>query len=305
MPYMKQGVPWLFDELTDKVLGIRGKDGVDYPIAGGGGNSADVTAAVTTAATAASNSATAASAANTSATTASGAAASANTSATNAAASASAAATSATAAAASAAAALASQNFVGSFTWASRPTTGTVGSTALFTDIGIAPGALMTWTGTRWRPVSSVTLLNQNTFITKTDADANWQVVASVTLPADLIYPGAAIRCSDYIISASAAVTGSKDVQWLWGGSVIAAQAFGLERDFRGSMQAQALSANSAQGWYQGGLVVLGGSGAVSFTQATIDHSVAQTLQLRMRFAAALLGANSLTSRGLKICLDP
>jgi len=177
------------------------------------------------------------------------------------------------------------------------------GARRVATNLGPAPGTEVVFSGSRWRPVAPVVLLTQNTFMAKTDADANWQTGVSVTLPAGLVGPGTALRC-DYMLSCSASVLGAKEIRWLWGGQVVNMQSFGLEQDFRGLFQAQALGANSVQGWWQGGAVVFGAS-APAFTQAAVDHSQQQTLAMQFRFAVAGTGSNTLTLRGLKVWLDP
>lgn len=48
-------------------------------------------------------------------------------------------------------------------TWANRPLTGTiaVGQQLLVTDVGLAPGSMFVWDGTRWRPANGLALLAQ------------------------------------------------------------------------------------------------------------------------------------------------
>lgn len=49
--------------------------------------------------------------------------------------------------------------FRGPYTWAARPTSDlTVGDTIRFTDVGMAPGSMGIWTGSRWRRLYPFTL---------------------------------------------------------------------------------------------------------------------------------------------------
>jgi hypothetical protein len=199
-----------------------------------------------------------------------------------------------------------SSNYIGSSTWAARPTSANVGDVLLVTDIGISPGALMTWTsGSIWRPIAPVPLLNQTTSITKTDTDTAWQNGVSVTLPAGLMYNGSAIRC-DYILSCNNSVAGSKEIRWLWDSATINNQSYNPagSQDFRGLLQAQVINSTTALGWWQGQSGVFGSS-APAYTAATINTAVSQVITCDFRFGTAGAGSNILTLRALKVWMDP
>jgi len=191
-------------------------------------------------------------------------------------------------------------NFLGTYTWANRPTTAGVGDTILVSDVGTAPGSYMNWTGTVWRPRSPVVFYNQFTEVTKTDADTAYQTIATFEMPAGLMSPGMSL--SGWIIVSG---PGNRDVRVTWGGVVLLGQVIPAGSvDFRGLIDIMAISATTACGWNPGGAGVVGQQSA-AYTSGSVDHSIAQTINIEMRYNTAGAGSQTLTARPFKLMLVP
>lgn len=195
---------------------------------------------------------------------------------------------------------LAGGNFVGFYTWANRPTVAGVGDMILVTDVGIAPGTRMIWTGTVWRPATPSVFFTQFSEVTKTDADTAYQTIASFQVPAGLMSPGMSLQ--GWIIVSG---PGNRDVRVTWGGVVLLGQVIPSGSvDFRGLIDIMALTATTAQGWNPGGAGVVGQQSA-AYTSGAVDHSVAQTVTIDMRYNTAGAGSQTLTARPFKLMLVP
>jgi uncharacterized membrane protein len=82
--------------------------------------------------------------------------------------------------------------YLGSFTWANRPTSAPVGAVMRASDVGSASGTHWVWDGTYWRPLGGravVARLAANGTRTSVNGagDATLSDVASVTFPASLL----------------------------------------------------------------------------------------------------------------------
>lgn len=190
--------------------------------------------------------------------------------------------------------------FLGTFTWALRPVSATVGDTILVSDVGPAPGSYMTWTGSVWRPISSVVFYNQFTEVTKTDLDTAYQTIATFTIPAGLMSPGMSLQ--GWIIVSG---PGNRDVRVTWGGVTLLGQVIPSGSvDFRGLIDVMAITSSTACGWNPGGAGVVGQQSA-AYASGSVDHSIAQTVTVDMRYNTAGVGSQTITARALKLMLIP
>jgi len=185
-------------------------------------------------------------------------------------------------------------------TWAGRPTTARVGDVRLMTDIGAAPGTYMIWTGSVWRPIGPSVFYNQFTEVTKTDADTAYQTIASFEMPAALMSPGMSL--TGWIIVSG---PGNRDVRVTWGGVVLLGQVIPSGSvDFRGLIDIMAISSGVACGWNPGGAGVVGQQSA-AYTSGAVDHSIAQTVNIEMRYNTAGAGSQTSTAMLFKLLLVP
>lgn len=191
-------------------------------------------------------------------------------------------------------------SFIGTSTWAARPTSANTGDIILISDVGTAPGACMRWTGTVWRPIAPVVFYNQFNEVTKTDANTSFQTIATFTIPAGLMSPGMSLQ--GWIIVSG---PGNRDVRVTWGGQTLLGQVIPAGSvDFRGLIDMMALTATTAQGWNPGGAGVVGQQSA-AYASGTVDHSVDQTVNIEMRYNTAGTGSQTLTARPFKLLLVP
>lgn len=81
-------------------------------------------------------------------------------------------------------------------TWANRPLTGTIpiGQELLVTDLGLAPGMLVQWDGTRWIPCGPQVLARSSVAISGA-ANITENTLVTVTVPAGLLGINGSIRC--------------------------------------------------------------------------------------------------------------
>jgi len=191
-------------------------------------------------------------------------------------------------------------SFIGTSTWAARPSSASVGDIILISDVGAAPGSHMTWTGSVWRPIAPVIFYNQFTEVTKTDANTNFQTIASFVMPAGLMSPGMSL--TGWIIVSG---PGNRDVRVTWGGVVLLGQVIPSGSvDFRGLIDIMAISSGVACGWNPGGAGVVGQQSA-AYTSGAVDHSIAQTVNIEMRYNTAGAGSQTITARPFKLMLVP
>lgn len=104
--------------------------------------------------------------------------------------------------------------FRGPYTWAARPTSDlTVGDTMRATDVGMTPGTMFIWTGSRWRRLYPFTLVEMAGSVASPVATLGTGITAGTftlpsvpTVPAGLLEAGNAVMF-DYMVTQSAAFT--------------------------------------------------------------------------------------------------
>lgn len=191
-------------------------------------------------------------------------------------------------------------SFIGTSTWAARPASASTGDIILISDVGTTPGSYMTWTGTVWRPIAPVVFYNQFSEVTKTDANTSYQTIATFTIPAGLMSPGMSLQ--GWIIVSG---PGNRDVRTTWGGVTLLGQVVPSGSvDFRGLIDMMAVTASTACGWNPGGAGVVGQQSA-AYASGSVDHSVAQTVTIDMRYNTAGAGSQTITARPFKLLLVP
>lgn len=79
--------------------------------------------------------------------------------------------------------------FIGTTTWAGRPTSAAVGDMLLVSDIGPAPGSLFLWNGTRWVTTSEQVLAHTAVASPAHTGTTSKTAILSVTVPGNLLGP--------------------------------------------------------------------------------------------------------------------
>lgn len=197
--------------------------------------------------------------------------------------------------------------FLGTYTWATRPSAATAGAGAEIrvSDVGPQYNRFVS-DGTYWRPVGMVPLLTQLTEVTKTDADTATQTVFSYTVPAGLLTPGCALF-GRFEFSANAVVAVAKNLAITLGGNGIGTyQMSTTAMDYRGDFMIMAKDMASVKSYWPGNASLFGNAGGgAAYTQTARDLTTALTLTATMAWATAGTGANTLTFRPFKLWLIP